>query len=175
MKYNTGRKNKARYIRLAATAAAVLLVSFITAYGIMQARAESMTVKAWVLCQQADYINVRSTASKKGEAIGWLNCGDEVDLSGKAQNGFAEIVNGIDTAKSAWVYAGYIVFDRPVWSGRQMFVASNARVAARKCVEGEVRRWLQPGDVVTVYWESAEWSVTNRGFVKTEYLEDYWE
>ena len=164
----------ARYTKLAAAALVLLVASFIGAYSVMQARAESMTVKAWVLCQQADYINVRATASKKGEAIGFLNCGDEVDLSGKAENGFAEIVNGIDTARSAWVYAGYLVFDRPVWSGRQMIVTSTARVAARKCVEGEVKRWLQPGDVVTVYWESAEWSVTNRGFVKTEYLEEYW-
>jgi len=176
MNYNTNHDKETREKRFLLI---VLILGIIVA-GIAwmigtagcKAAAEGATVKAWVLCQPSDYINLRARASRKSAAVGRMDCGDAVELDGKTSNGFARVTGiTIDSPGEAWIYTGFVVFDRPVWYGEQMEIVGNGRVAARKNICGEVRQWLQPGQMVTVYWKSEEWCVTNRGFVKTQYLE----
>ena len=137
-----------------------------------RATAEETTAKAWVICQPGDYVNLRAKATKQSRAVSRLDCGDMVELDGKTKNGYARVVNlTIDGPGEVWIYTGYLVFDEPRWYGDEMTVVGNARVAARKNCGGDVRRWLQPGTDVWVYWMSEDWCVTNRGFIRTKYLE----
>ena len=53
-----------------------------------------------------------------------------------------------------------------------MTVWSQGRVACRKWIGGPVRGWVYDGDTVLVYWKSKEWSVTDHGYIKSEYLEE---
>ena len=153
---------------LVAALAAVVLAGVFR----MAATGRADTATAWVICQPGDYVNIRENASRKSAAVGRLDPGDAVEITGEGRNGFAEIRDlTLETAGGAWVYAGYIVFDEPEWYGDEMVVIGTARVAARRNCCGEVRSWLQPGTEVQVFWKTEEWCVTNRGFIRTEYLE----
>ena len=168
MNYNTNKNSKARAL-LAVLIAAVILIG---AFFMVRGSAEDQTVTAWVICQPGDYINIRARASKRSQAVGRLDCGDDIEITGETENGFAEIADlPMDTPDGAWIYAGYIVLDEPVWYGDEMEVIGTARVAARKNCCGAIRKLMQPGTVVQVFWKTDEWCVTNYGFIRTEYLE----
>ena len=134
--------------------------------------AEDAPVQAYVLCQPGDYVNARLTPSRKSTSEGRFESGDVVWLDGNTNNGFAHCVDTTFEACEVWVYTGYIVFDEPEWrNGQTAIVTSNARLAARRNCSGEVRKWLNTGDEVQVFWLTDEWCVTNYGFIKTFYLE----
>lgn len=172
-KYSTQRTNKARFILIVLLAAVVVAgIGWMIGSAGCRAGAESATAKAWVICQPGDYVNLRSRASRNSQAVGMVDCGDMLELDGVTKNGYARVVNlTIDTPAEVWIHTGYIVFDKPEWYGDSMIVTGSGRVAARKNCEGELKRWLKPGAEVYVYWRSDEWSVTNRGFIKTIYLD----
>lgn len=150
---------------------AVFAGSFLIAGAAIRARADRTTVTAWVICQPGDYVNARTRATKSSAAVGMYETGDAVELDGKTSNGYAHIVDvGLEVSE-AWIHTGYIVFDEPEWVGDEMTVVGNGRVAARKYAEGPVRTWLKPFSYVQVFWMTEDWAVTNRGFIKTEYLE----
>ena len=172
MKYSTGVQKKHRYsLRVLLAAALVAVIGFSAGFLSIRAGAENRTVRAWVICQPGDYVNVRAKASRASGSIGRLETGDAVELDGKTRSGYAHIVNAGLEEDEAWIHAGYLAFDKPEWSGERMEIASQARVACRKYADGPVRCWLTAGAEVQVFWRTEEWSVTNRGFIKTMYLE----
>lgn len=122
----------------------------------------------WAMCD--DYVNVRSFPGKKGSAVGYLDAGDAFDTDGKTRDGFIH-VNGIGEAGDGWVFMGYTVTEEPVRvNARYVCVAKN-RVACRRWIGGPRRAWLNNGANVTVYWRTSEWSATNRGYIRSEWLE----
>ena len=126
---------------------------------------------AWIICQPGDYVNARISASSRSECVGRFDGGDMIQVTGKQKNGFSQIDASLEV-NVAWVCSGYIVYDEPEFlAGMKMTVQSDGRVAARKRIGGQRRKWLHDGDVVKVYWRSSEWCVTSAGFVKTEFLE----
>lgn len=153
----------------------ILLVALALIAGVIwmaAAGGRADTAEAWVICQPGDYINIRERASKRSAAVGRLECGDGIRITGKTENGFAEIADlPLETGEGAWIYAPYIVFDEPEWYGDSMTVIGTARVAARRGCGGEIRKWLQPGTDVQVFWKTEEWCVTNYGFIMTKFLE----
>lgn len=148
--------------------ALVLTVLMLT--GATGANAEQ--VQAYIICQPHDLVNVRTGPSRKANLLGSLETGYTVWVYGEKKNGFLHCENENLEQGDCWIYAGYIVYEEPVWmEGREAVVVSNARVAARKCKEGKVRKWLYTEDTVKVWWWTSEWCVTNKGFVKTQFLE----
>lgn len=133
--------------------------------------ASAETTKAWIVCQPGDYVNARISASSRSECAGRFDGGDVIWVTGKQKGGFDQIDASLEVT-IAWVCSGYIVYDQPEYlDGMKMTVRSNGRVAARKRIGGQRRKWLHDGDVVKVYWKSDEWCVTSEGFVKTEFLQ----
>ena len=127
--------------------------------------------KAYIICRPGDYVNAREKPDRHSEQAGFFEAGDEVILDGKTSNGFAHLAYPTFEGDS-WVYTGYIVFDKPVWKGGQTaIVNSNANLAVRKCITGEIKKWLKNGQEMQVFWWSEEWCVTNYGFVMTEWIE----
>ena len=151
----------------------VLAVLLATAYGVqtarITARADAQTVKGWILCNPNDYVNCRMAPSRKAEIIGRLETGYELEITGKTKSGFAQCLVSLET-EVGWVYAGYIVFEKPVWIDRDMTITTDSRVAVRNYKGGERTAWLHSGDPVHVFWRAAEWTVTNRGWVQTRYI-----
>lgn len=125
----------------------------------------------YAICMPNDYVNVRPYPSTRNEPIGWLDPGDEVLLDGRRKNGYVHCICMSNEAGEGWVFAGYIVADKPEMLDCEATVDSNGRLAARKYVNGKRTRWLKPGATLKVYWRSDEWCATNCGYVQTQYLE----
>ena len=155
---------------------AVLLVIALTfiliAIFTSSAQSEDETFTVWVLCQPDDYINVREKPSRKGIVCGRYDPCEEVITDGKIRNGYLHLVGMGLEATDTWIHKGYISYDEPkVLGGQSALVTCNGRLAARKYIGGKVRKWLKNGDRVRVYYITDEWAVTNRGFVKSQYIE----
>jgi hypothetical protein len=128
-------------------------------------------IECWILCQPDSYVNARLNPKKKSIEIGRLECGDKIYTDGKIKNGFLHCYVGFEYGEG-WVHKGYVVYDKPE---RPVFpdttITSKGRVAARRTINGDRRCWLKDGQKIKVYMTSSEWSVTNKGFVKTEYID----
>ena len=133
---------------------------------------EDAPVQAYVVCQPGDYVNARMSPSRKSTSVGRYESCDTVWLDGEEKSGFAHCVDTTFETCECWVYGGYIIYDEPEWmDGRTATVVSNGRLAARRNCTGSVRKWLNNGTEIQVYWLSDEWCVTDEGFVMTEYIE----
>lgn len=127
----------------------------------------------YVVCKPGDYVNIRTKpTTKKGECIGYVETGYCVTLDGKEKNGFVHCVDLALEQSDGWIFKGYLVDDEPInKNGEQFVVHANGRVACRKSINGKRRCWLKNNDIVTVWYWSREWCMTNKGFVQTKYLE----
>lgn len=117
-----------------------------------------------------DELNVRGKPSLGSEIHGRLFTGDVVEVTRKYK-GWCFLEGLASEEGCGWVSAEYLVSE-PVKEcyAEPAIVVADGRVAARKSIDGERRSWLQPGEVVYVYGQSDLWSVTDRGYVRTEYL-----
>lgn len=126
--------------------------------------------EAWVICQPGDYVNVRSKPKRKSESYGYLECGDSFLTDGKTKNGFVRCY-GIGEAGEGWVHSGYVVYDEPIKVNRIGYSISNGKLFARRYIGGKTIHVLHNLDEVKVYWWTEAWCVTDKGFIKSKYLE----
>lgn len=124
------------------------------------------------LCKS--YVNIRESPSAKSRIIGYLDCGDGVETDWVRNGDWLHCVNLSLELTDGWVYAGYIVEDQPEFVDSEYKVVSSGRVALRKMVCGKRRAWIKSGKILKVLWRSNEWSLTNRGYIKSEFLEVYY-
>lgn len=133
------------------------------------ASAEPITEQVWVLCEPTGTVNIRR--SPGGQVFAGATCGAEMWTDNKQRSGFLHVTELAAEEDTGWISCRYIVYDQPVEVNGSMAVTANGRVAARSWIGGRIIRWLQPGDGVFVFWKSEEWSVTDRGYIRSEYLE----
>ena len=143
-----------------------LIVCWIVLMVISPAKAETR----WVMCKS--YVNVRETpGSKTG---GRLDAGDDFETEGKARDGYIKAL-GIGEAGTGWVFKGYTVTEKPVQVNERFVCVARSRVACRRWVDGPRIKgktgWLYNGTNVKVYWRTSEWSLTSRGYIRSEWLE----
>jgi len=122
----------------------------------------------WIMCDS--YVNIRETPKKNGNKLGRLDAGDRIRTDDKVRNGFLHIIDAGTETGDGWVYAGYVVYDEPEWIDAQMVITGNGRVNARRWVDGPKKARLKPGTVVTVKWLGYDWALTNRGYIRSEYI-----
>jgi hypothetical protein len=134
------------------------------------ASAETVPEERWAICQPDSYLNIREKPKKTANIGGWLYLGDRVETDGKMQNGYLHIVNASTESGDGWVAARYLMEDQPTVETVSGVIDSKGRVAARIQPDGKRNRWMKPGDVITIYAHGSEWTVTNRGFIKSEYI-----
>ena len=123
----------------------------------------------YVICM--DRVNVRMGASSRSDEVGWLEPGDVVYLDGQKKSGFVHCEIPSIEAGEGWVHKGYLVDEPPEKINRTGIIVGNAKVQARKNVDGKRTRWLKPGGEVRVYWWTSDWCLTNCGYVRTEFIE----
>lgn len=153
------------------TAMLFAAIMLIAVAGIVYARAADMDLtEAWILCQPDSYVNIRARASSKSQIDGYLLSGDRIWLDGETCDGFAHIDRASTERGEGWVHAGYIVFDKPQDINRQCVIRTNGRVACRRTIDGHRRCWVVNGSTVYVYKIAGEWAVTDKGFIKSEYI-----
>jgi hypothetical protein len=88
----------------------------------------------------------------------------------RKKNGFIKVY-GIGEFGEGWIHQGYVSWQEPVKVNGYALVVSRGRLAARRCIDGKRRCWLKNTQKVKVYWITDSWCVTDKGFVKTKYLE----
>ena len=142
----------------------ILLIILLPIVAICVAKAETM----YVIVQ--DELNVRARPSLGSRVHGRLFTGDQVEVV-RTYNGWCYLEGLHSEEGVGWISGKYVVSD-PVneMIDTTAVIKASGRVAIRDCVDGKRIAWAQPGDVVTVYGASDSWSVTDRGYVKTEYL-----
>ena len=121
-----------------------------------------------MLCQPDSFVYIRECPSGRSPEAGYAECGDVFETDGKKKNGFLHIYASVE-AGEGWISLGYIVWEKPARVFETRHIDSKGRVNARRTVNGNRRCWLRGGEEIKVYW-MAEWAVTNKGFVKAEYI-----
>ena len=124
----------------------------------------------WVLCQTDSYVNIRPFPNKKHEASGYMECGWSAGTNSKSKNGYLYLDEIGNEDGYGWINKGYVVYSEPIIYAFKTNIYSSGRVACWRSIGGNRRCWAQEGDVVTVFAVSREWSVTDKGFIKTQYL-----
>ena len=129
--------------------------------------------QVWALLKPGDYVNVRLAPNKKSSKIGYLDAGDGCWTDGKTKNGFLHVYGVGET--DGWVYKWYMVTEKPEVVNEYYVVTAIKRVICRKGVGGPRIKgrlgWMKNGTRVKVFCIAGEWALTNRGYVKSEWLE----
>ena len=123
----------------------------------------------YVLCKPESYVCVREFPKKGAPVTGYLYLGDDVEPDGKVRNGYRHIVNLSTEAGEGWVHDGYLDYSETQKVEKTVRVAKG-QTRVRSRIDGEVLRRLKKGTVLTVSAESAEWSITSVGYIRTELL-----
>ena len=122
----------------------------------------------YVLCQPDSFVNVREFPRMGAQVAGYAELGVSLETDWTRRNGFVKVY-GFE-AGEAWIYAGFVT-EHPVTvetvNGR---IESTGRVACRRYINGTRRQWLKNGTEVVIYARSEDWSITNKGFIKTQFL-----
>lgn len=131
--------------------------------------------ECYIICNPKSYVCVRRSPRKGAEETGRLDFGDNIFTDGKKKNGFIHVID-ITEDSEGWVFAGNVISDKPeqlmnAWAN----VAATGRVMSYRWVNGAKNNWIQVGTQVVVYAMSDEWAVTDRGYIRTQYLEVWYE
>ena len=115
-------------------------------------------------------LNVRSKPSLGSNIYGRLFTGDIVQVT-KTYHEWCYLEGLHSEEGCGWISSKYIV-DDPVTQMNNVpaVIQANGRVAIRDSVNGKRISWVHSGDIVYVYGTSDSWTVTNRGYIKTQYL-----
>lgn len=167
--YYITKLKKSRTTIFALLCAALFAAAFTVT---LRAGADTETT-VWIMCQPGDWVHVRRRASTKSESLGRLEAGDPVVFTGGTKDGFIRAKVSLEE-NEGWIYAGYVSAEKPVnMGGADYVVRADGRVACRKCIDGARRCWVVDGSRVSVYWMTGEWAVTNKGFIRSEYLKEW--
>lgn len=136
--------------------------------------AEEQPISCWILCKPGSQVNIRRTPGKDGIIDGFLECGEGFRTDGVCRNGFVHAL-GLTENGEGWIYCGFVVTDRPEKVYENYVCVARNRAACRRWCDGPQITgrigWLYNGSNVTVFYRSEEWSVTSRGYVRSEWLE----
>lgn len=127
----------------------------------------------FILCDPKTPVNVRRSPGKGTKITGQLDFGDWVETDGEEKNGFIHVYAG--DAGEGWIHSGYVVTDKPERVKARASVTATGRVKTYNRIGGKRSHWLDVGDEVKVLAMSEEWAVTNKGYIRTKYLEVWYE
>ena len=121
----------------------------------------------YVLCQPDSFVYVRVFPKRGSEQAGYAELGDELETDNVKRNGFLHIL-GFEGG--GWINAGFVTEYPVKIVTLEAWVESTGRVACRRSINGTRRKWLKDGTDVVIFGLSAEWSITDKGFIQTAYL-----
>ena len=129
--------------------------------------ASALGETVYVLCQPDSFVYVRMFPKRGAEVAGFAELGQALETDGVRRNGFL-LVYGYEG--EAWINSGFVTEYPVTVETVDGWVNSSGRVACRRSVKGTRRKWLSDGDDVTIYAYADDWSITDKGFIKTAYL-----
>ena len=123
----------------------------------------------YVICKPGSEVNVRARPELHSPIAGTKYFGDAVIVD-REKNGFAHITNLFSEYSDGWIYKGLLTEDKPVEVYQEAQIMADGIVFGRKYCGGKIIHKLKDGTVVIVYAVGKEWCVTNKGYIKTEFL-----
>ena len=150
--------------------ALIVIVVYLVITGLESVSFADELHEAWVICQPDDYVHVRIKPTRKSDSVGRLDCGDSFLTDGKKKHGWIRCY-GIGEAGEGWVFGGYVVYDEPVKVNRIGYSVSNGKLFARRYIGGKTIHILHNLDELKVYWWTEAWCVTDKGFIKSKFIE----
>lgn len=130
-------------------------------------------ITVWAMCKPGSFVEVRETPSKNGHHVGILDPCDSFQTDGVTKNGYVRAI-GLGDGGESWVYCGFVSTEKPEPVFERYMCNSLSRVACRRWISGpRVANygWIVNGSTVEVFYRTKSWSVTNRGYIKSEFLE----
>jgi len=173
--YNTKaekRKDMKKLILVIVELALIVLIA-LSVIWMLQTAGLAEESERFILCKPADFILVRYQPDKNSEEVGYLECGDSFLTDGKEKNGFLHVLHWGESG-DGWVFAGYVVEEKPESIFANYYCCAKNRVACRRWINGPKTQnapWLRSCGDVTVFYMADGWAVTSRGFIQTEWLE----
>ena len=164
--YTTFQREKTIF---AIAIAAVILVILI-ATAVTFCHGEQLAT-CWVMCKPGSRVSVRWSPSKSAPESGYAECGDSFLTDGEGQDGW---IRCYDIGEGGWIYSGYVSTQKPEKVGERYVCVANRQAACRKWMSGpqiEEKPWIKNGQFCQVFVTDGEWAVTNRGYIKMDYLE----
>lgn len=157
----------------------MFLVGFLASLAVMfvatDSFAEEEEIIGWVICQPDSFVYLRSFPSFTSDIAAMLNAGDQVYPDGQRHGVWVHVMFQCE-AGGGWIHRGYITDSEPeIFPDGIRAETIRGKVMARRYAGGPIRKKLKKGTELVVYLISDEWSITNRGFVKTEFLIMYYE
>lgn len=171
--YTTNLSKRARILLIVLLALIVVAGTiFMAAVSANMAYSEAKLVRCWILCKPGSQVVVRRTPSKGAMEVGQLEVGDWFETDAVSSNGYIRTY-GIGEYGEGWVYCGYVSTEEPVPVYETYCCVAKSRVACRRWMDGPQTEnpWLKNGSTVQVFYRTSEWSVTNRGYIRSEWLE----
>lgn len=133
------------------------------------------TYEVFVFCNPKTPVNVRRSPKKGAKETGRLDFGDSVMTDGKTRNGFLHVLD-ITEDGEGWIFAGYVVNDEPeVLDNAWAYIGATGRVISYRWIDGMKNGWVRVCEQVRVYAISDEWAYTSKGYIRTKYLEVWYE
>jgi hypothetical protein len=130
----------------------------------------------YILCNPRtdNHVAIRNRPKKNAEETGRLDCGDDFVTDGKIRNGYLHVI-GMTEDGEGWVHLGYVVDDKPLIEKCNGTITANGRVMSWRRINSGKNGWLEICDQVKIYARTDEWAVTNKGYVRTKYLEVWYD
>ena len=119
-------------------------------------------------------INVRRNPNTRSDIVGRLEFGWDVEvIESKKVNGvWWYKINGVSEYGYGWVIGYYLISSEPERVKNVIGkVNANGRVATYSKIEGSRKGWVKPKDKLDISVYSDEWCYTDKGWVKTQYLD----
>lgn len=152
------------------------VIGILMIIGLISRSVADESYRCYAFCNPDSIVNVRAKPSSSSDIAAILDCGDWTVTDGKTAKDnrgrtWLHIVEHFEYDES-WVCMDYVSFYPVKIRTHQADIVSQGRVATRKLPDGDRTGWVKPGKTVTVYCEDGIWSLTNRGYIKTEYLRE---
>ena len=128
----------------------------------------------YALCRPASQVNIRKEPRANSEYCGYLLAGDCVTVTDYRKDNRGRTwckVVGLTEYGEGWVCEAYLAGSEVTEDGGKYTVKANGRVATYNGIAGKRTGWIKPGQTVTVLARSRTWAITNKGYVRMEYLE----
>lgn len=152
---------------------AVIIIALAAVLLMIRAASAEEPVTMWCISSDT-YVNVRERPSTKARVGGRLDFGDAVTVTGSARDGSGTTwyqVEGITEQGYGYVCSNYLIPSEPSRCTKTAVIRASGRVAVYRRVDGTRKTWAKAGSTLTIKIYSDTWCLTDKGWIRTEYLE----
>ena len=131
---------------------------------------ELPTYKCWAFCEPGSEVLIRERPWKRAPVVGAAGSGEQLRTDWEENGNWIHLVDVSNETGEGWISKEYVVFDEPIWLNMDGVIRGKGRVACRRSIDGKLKRWAKPGQELTVYWFSQEWTLTDLGYIQSQYV-----